>query len=117
VEKVKLHRCRFTGMEFSGHACWKVQHALDDAGVPYEIVKAPTLPRSRRKDVIRLTGQSRLPVVEFADGTALREESDAMAARIREGRLFEGRPGGAAPAAEAHDHPHDEARGARDHPH
>ena len=117
MEKVKLHRCRFTGMSFSGHACWKVQHALDDAGVPYEVVKAETFPRGRRREVIRLTGQNRLPVIEFADGTALREESDELAARIRDGRLFEGRPGAAAPAAQAHDHPHDEAGSAHDHPH
>ena len=93
---VNLHRCRFVGNRGASHGCWRVQSALDDMGIEYEIVKVPSLPRSRRKDVMRLTRQRRVPVIEFADGTAYREESEDMAIRIRAGRLFEGRDGGEA---------------------
>ena len=88
---VKLHRCGLMWVKTDGHACWRVQKALDEAGIGYVIVKAPALPRSRRTEVERLTGQRLLPVIEFEDGTALREESKDLAARIRAGRLFEGR--------------------------
>ena len=88
---VKLHRCRFVGYKRPSHGCWLVQSALDGEGIEYELVKVPSLPRSRRKDVIRMTGQERVPVIEFEDGTAYREESEHMAARIRAGKLFEGR--------------------------
>ena len=35
---LKLHRCPHTWIKLSGHPCWKVQKALDDMGVEYEIV-------------------------------------------------------------------------------
>ena len=89
MAKVKLHRCPFTFIHSEVDSCWKVQKALDEQGIDYEIVKEPILPRSRRKDVERLTGQTWLPIIEFEDGTAYRAESDDMAARIREGNLFE----------------------------
>jgi glutaredoxin len=83
---VKLHRCSV--MWFRGpHPCWKVQKALDDAGVEYEIVKYPPLPRSRRTEVEAKSGQRALPTIEFEDGTMLREDSKDLAARIRAGRL------------------------------
>ena len=90
MAKVRLHRCPFLWIKTEGHGCWQVQKALEEQSVDHEIVKVPGLPRSRRKDVIRLTGQNRVPVIEFADGTALREEGAALARRIREGKLFEG---------------------------
>ena len=34
---VKLHRCRNLWVK-GPHPCWKVQKALDDAGVNYEVV-------------------------------------------------------------------------------
>jgi hypothetical protein len=74
----------------------RVQNALDEQGVSYELIKEPVLPRSRRKDVIALTGQERLPVVEFADGSAYREESSDMAATVRAGQLFEKSSGASA---------------------
>ena len=41
---VKLHRCSTLWVKTNGHPCWRVQRALDEAGVPYEIVAhAPTL--------------------------------------------------------------------------
>jgi glutathione S-transferase len=89
VAKVTLHRCPFTFLHTDMDACWKVQRALDEQGIEYEIVKEPSLPRGRRKDVERLSGQRMLPVIEFEDGTAYRAESDEMASTIRAGRLFE----------------------------
>jgi glutathione S-transferase len=64
-----------------------VQHALDEAGVEYEIVKHPVI-RSRRIELIEKTGQKLLPAIELHDGTVIREESGALAARIREGKLI-----------------------------
>ena len=84
--KVKLHRCPVTFAKSSGHPCWKVQKALDDAGIDYEVVKEP-LRRWKRTDLERRSGQRRLPAIEFEDGTILREESDDLAARITENRL------------------------------
>ena len=86
---IKLHRCPNEWVKLSGHPCWKVQKALDDQGIDYEVIKEPTLPRSRRTDVIELTGQQMLPVIEFEDGSAYRAESKDMAETIRAGRLFE----------------------------
>lgn len=87
---VKLHRCPFTFLKHESiDSCYKVQKALDEQGVSYEIVKQWGFPRDRRKDVIELSGQKMLPVIEFDDGSAYREESADMAKTIRAGRLFE----------------------------
>jgi glutathione S-transferase len=83
---VKLHRCPFTFNKLSSHPCWRVQTALDEAGIEYEVVKEPAL-RFNRKEYERRTGQRALPAIEFEDGTFLREESADLAARIRAGRL------------------------------
>ena len=85
---VKLHRCKVHWLKTGGHACWRVESALQDMGIDYEIVDA-SYRRSRRPEIERLTGQQRLPVVEFEDGTAYRDESKDMAARIRAGKLFQ----------------------------
>jgi len=69
-----------------GHPCWKVQKALDDAGIAYEVVKQPVR-KSRRTELEQRAGGRALPAIEFADGSFLREESDDLAARIRAGRL------------------------------
>ena len=92
MEKVKLHRCSIRWLKIRFHPCWCVEKALVDAGIDYEVVTAPRK-KDNRADVERLTGQQLLPVIEFADGTGYREESTAMADRIRAGRLFEGRDG------------------------
>jgi uncharacterized protein YbjT (DUF2867 family) len=78
-----------------GHACWRVESALRDAGIDYDIVRNPAFRRSRREIVAR-TGQRRVPVVEFADGSMYRAESREMAAEIRAGRLFEHSASGSA---------------------
>ncbi|HEX5145764.1 MAG TPA: glutathione S-transferase N-terminal domain-containing protein [Conexibacter sp.] len=94
---VKLHRCSVMWAR-GPHPCWRVQKALDDAGVPYEVVKHPSFPRSRRKQLEAKSGQRKLPVIELEDGTTLREESDDLAARIRAGEL---QPPGGSPASPA----------------
>jgi glutathione S-transferase len=83
---VKLHRCSLMFVKTDGHPCWKVQKALDEAGVEYELVKGP-LRRGRREEIERLSGQRKYPVIELEDGTGYRDESEAMAARIRSGEL------------------------------
>jgi glutaredoxin len=103
MAQVKLHRCSLMWFKIGGHPCWRVQKALDEAGVDYEIVKAP-LSRGRREQVRALSGQNVLPVIEFEDGSAYRAQSKEMADRIREGKLFEGRaagPGGTPTPPEA----------------
>jgi glutathione S-transferase len=86
---VKLHRCSNTWVKVSGHPCWRVQKALDEAGVEYEVVKGP-FSRRKRERVVELTGQSKYPVIEFEDGSAYRAESKEMAERIRSGQLLQG---------------------------
>jgi glutathione S-transferase len=86
---VKLHRCPSMWVKISGHPCWKVQKALDEAGVEYEVVKGP-LRRGKRDDLETLSGQRHYPVIEFEDGTIYRAESKDMAERIADGKLFEG---------------------------
>jgi glutaredoxin len=83
---IKLHRCPNGWVKLSGHPCWKVQKALDEQGIEYEVVKGPLRP-SKRDDLERLSGQRKYPVIEFEDGSAYREDSKDMAARIRSGDL------------------------------
>jgi glutathione S-transferase len=92
MAKVKLHRCPLTFLHTDMDACWKVQRALDEQGIDYEVVKAPLYPRGRRTEIKEKTGQVMLPVIEFEDGTTYRAESDDMAARVRAGELFPAQP-------------------------
>lgn len=84
---VKLHRCSLMFVKTEGHPCWKVQKALDEQGIEYEIVKESALPW-KRDGMKQLTGQSKYPAIELEDGSAYRDESKAMAERIRAGELF-----------------------------
>ena len=86
---VKLHRCPTMWVKINGHPCWKVQKALDEQGIDYELVKGP-LRRGKRDDLERLTGQRLYPAIEFEDGTTYRAGSSEMAERIKAGKLFEG---------------------------
>ena len=86
---VKLHRCSVMWAKMDAHPCARVQKALDEQGIEYEVVKGPLLP-GRRKDLERISGQRKYPTIEFEDGSAYREESKDMAAKIRAGELFEG---------------------------
>ena len=83
---VKLHRCPVMFAKFDGHPCWKVQKALDEQGVEYEVVKGP-LRSGKREELERLSGQRKYPVIELEDGTVYRDESKEMAARIEAGEL------------------------------
>ena len=89
---LKLHRCPNLWVKIGAHPCWKVQKALDEQGIEYEIVKGP-LRRGKRDELEQLSGQRMYPVIEMPDGEVYRAESDEMAARISTGGL--GRPGGA----------------------
>lgn len=87
---VKLHRCPGTWAKLGGHPCWKVQKALDEQGIEYEVVTGPWL-RKRRTTVRDGTGQSAYPAIQFEDGSWYREQSSDMARTIRDGRLMEKR--------------------------
>jgi glutathione S-transferase len=84
---VKLHRCSLDWFKLNAHPCWKVQKALDEQGIEYEVVHGPLRP-GKREDLQRISGQNKFPVIEFEDGSAYREESKDMAARIRAGKLL-----------------------------
>ena len=89
---VKLHRCSALWVKLGGHPCWRVQKALDESGLEYEVVKeGSAFKSSSRKATIEKTGQKKFPWIEFEDGTGSREESKAMAETIRAGRLDENR--------------------------
>jgi glutathione S-transferase len=90
---VKLHRCSAMWVKIDAHPCWRVQKALDEEGIEYEVVKGPLRP-GKREELARVSGQRKYPTIEFEDGSAYRDESADMAKRIRAGRLFEG-PGDA----------------------
>src|ERR1044072_1901196 len=83
---VKLHRCSVMFAKYDGHPCWRVQKALDDEGIEYEVVKGPLLP-GKRKDLERISGQRKYPTIEFEDGSVYRDRSKEMAAKIGAGEL------------------------------
>jgi len=85
---VKLHRCSTMWVKIDAHPCWRVQKALDEQGIEYEVVKGPLRP-GKRDDLERLSGQRKYPAIEFEDGRTYRDESANMAERIRAGELFE----------------------------
>jgi hypothetical protein len=89
---VQLHRC---GTPWRFGPCWKVQQALDEEGIAYEVVRGPWRPKNRAV-VIEGTGQPLYPAIRFEDGTWYRAESKEMARVIGEGRLLETRKGGVA---------------------
>lgn len=83
---VKLHRCSWTFLHTDLDACWKVERALREQNIPYEVVKHG-FGKGQRPAVQELSGQSKLPVLELADGEVYRAESADMAARVREGGI------------------------------
>ncbi len=94
---VKLHRCSTMWVKIDAHPCWRVQKALDEQGIEYEVVKGPLRP-GKRDDLEQLSGQRKYPAIEFDDGRVYREESADMAQRIRAGELFQG-PSESTPSA------------------
>jgi glutathione S-transferase len=83
---VKLHRCGAMWVK-GPHPCWKVQHALDEASISYEIVKHPAFPRSKRTEYIALTGQKLMPAIELEDGSVIRLQSKQLVELIQSGQL------------------------------
>jgi Glutaredoxin. len=96
---IKLHRCSTMWVKIDAHPCWRVQKALDEQGIEYEMAKGPLRP-GKRDELEQLSGQRKYPVIEFEDGRVYRAESKDMAARIRAGELL---------AAAAEDGPADPA--------
>ena len=86
---VKLHRCSTMWVKINAHPCWKVQKALDEQGIAYELVKGP-LRTGKRNELEQLSGQRKYPVIELEDGQVYREESADMVERIRAGELLAG---------------------------
>jgi glutaredoxin len=87
-QAIKLHRCSNEWVKINAHPCWRVQKALDEEGISYELVKGPVR-TSKRDELERLSGQRKYPVIEFSDGRIYRDESKEMAARIRAGNLLD----------------------------
>lgn len=85
---IKLHRCSIEWLKIGAHPCWRVQKALDERGIDYEVVKGPLRP-GKRDDLERISGQRKFPTIEFEDGRVYREESKDMATQIEAGKLFE----------------------------
>ena len=84
---LRLHRCPNNFIKLEAHPCWKVEKALMDQGIDYEVVTGP-LRRSKRDELEALSGQRKYPVIELPDGEVYRAESKEMAARIASGKLI-----------------------------
>ena len=85
---VKLHRCKAHFAKLKGHPCWKVEKALKDMGVDFELVPGPAK-KDKREAVLAGTGQKLYPAIQFEDGSWYREESREMEKTIRAGKLLE----------------------------
>ena len=88
MAKVKLHRCSYTFLHANADACWRMQKALEEQGVEYEIVKhGYGKSEKSRSEIVEMTGQKFVPVLELADGQIYREETDDMIAKLKSGEL------------------------------
>ena len=85
---VTLHRCPNHWVKLAGHPCWKVEKALMDMGIDFELAPGP-LRRSKRSLMQEHTGQRQYPAIEFESGTWYREQSRDMERTIRDGKLME----------------------------
>jgi hypothetical protein len=93
---VKLYRCKNTWAKLGPHPCWKVQKALDEQGIDYELVLGPWPGRNTRPSaMVEGTGQSSYPAIQFENGTWYREQSKDMAQTIRDGKLMDKQGAGA----------------------
>ena len=91
---IKLHRCSGMWAKFGLHPCWRVQKALNESGIEYELVKEGSAFKGSSRETTReRTGQEKFPWIEFEDGSVYREESADMAETIRAGKLDEERAG------------------------
>ena len=69
---VKLHRCKNMWAKFGTHPCWKVQKALDEQGIDYEVVPGPW-PSRKNRTAVTEDGQ---PLTQrSSSGTAAGTES------------------------------------------
>lgn len=93
ANKVILHRCSWTFLRTDLDACWRVQRALDEQGIEYEVVKHG-YGKGKRPEIVELSGQKLLPVLEIPGGEVYRAESKEMAERVRAGGIA---PGAAQP--------------------
>jgi glutathione S-transferase len=85
---VKLHRCSYTFLHIDADAYWRLQKELDAQGVDYEVVKHGFGKSEKaRADVVTLSKQKFLPVLELADGTIYRADTDEMVAKLKAGQL------------------------------
>jgi Glutathione S-transferase, N-terminal domain len=98
---IRLHRCSNLDAREDEHACWRVQSALDELAIEYELAPGPNA-ASERGELHRLSGQRYYPVLEFDDGRVYHEEALEMEGRIRAGELSE--MGLTSPAAEQPGH-------------
>ena len=87
---ITLHRCNNVWVKIGGHPCWRVQKALDEAGIEYELDTMPSAPW-KRDETEQRTQQKKYPWIEFEDGLIYREESKEMEQRIKDGKLDEAR--------------------------
>ena len=54
---VRLHRCAWTFVNIDGHPCWRVQKALDEQGIEYEVVRGPAR-KAKRDELERISGSA-----------------------------------------------------------
>lgn len=76
---IRIHTCPLPSSWCP--ACGKVIKAAERLGVPYERKKVWQFPRSRRKEVIALSGQQYVPILVEEDGQVL-HESDVLVAHL-----------------------------------
>ena len=93
---ITLHRCNNMWVKVGGHPCWRVQKALDEAGIEYELDTLPVRALETRRDraahapeevpVDRVRGRLDLPRGVEGDGAADRRR------QARRGASTAGRP-------------------------
>jgi Glutathione S-transferase, N-terminal domain len=81
----KLYRCSTMWLK-GPHPCWRVQRALDESGVEYEVVPGP-LRRGKRDQMMELTGQRLYPAIQRADGTVVKRSSKELIEMIKAGEF------------------------------
>jgi Glutathione S-transferase, N-terminal domain len=82
---VKLYRCSTMWLK-GPHPCWRVQKALNESGVDYEVVQGPVR-RGKRDQMMKLTGQRVYPAIQRADGTVVKRSSNELIEMIRAGEF------------------------------
>ena len=86
---LKLHRCKNVWLKTNSHPCWKVQKALDEMGVEYEIVRLPWPLSGSGTAWSSHTGQPRVPGDPVRGRHLVPRAVEGHGATIRAGRLDE----------------------------